>query len=211
MNLKQNVNSALSICLLIVMTFAVVWFYFSNKIESIDAMVSIKQAEINNISLNTAILVTNKGEIEIELLKEKAPLTVENFVKLAKKNFFDGIKFHRVIKNFMIQTGDPLSRGDDQSQYGTGGPGYIFKDEINDVAMVRGMVAMANRGPDTNGSQFFIVTAAEAPWLNGKHTVFGRVVRGMEVVDEIQNVPTSKAPFKDIPLEPVVIQTVVLK
>jgi cyclophilin family peptidyl-prolyl cis-trans isomerase len=210
MNLKQNVNSALSICLLAVMGFAVVWFYFHKNIDTIDSAASAKQTDITNATYLNATLVTSKGEIEIEFL-DKAPHTVENFIKLSEKKFYDGVKFHRVIRNFMIQTGDPLTRGDDVSRYGTGGPGYIFKDEINDYPMVRGMVAMANRGPDTNGSQFFIITAAETPWLIGKHTVFARVKSGMEVVDEIQKVPTSKAPYKDVPLEPVILQSILLK
>jgi peptidyl-prolyl cis-trans isomerase B (cyclophilin B) len=129
-----------------------------------------------------ATLHTNHGPIELELFDEDAPKTVENFVKLSRDGFYDGLAFHRVIPDFMIQGGDP--RGD-----GTGGPGYTFEDEPNRHRVVRGALAMANAGPDTNGSQFFLVTAPECPWLDGKHTVFGRVMEGMDVVDTISNLP----------------------
>jgi peptidyl-prolyl cis-trans isomerase B (cyclophilin B) len=129
-----------------------------------------------------AALHTNHGPIELELFDEDAPKTVENFVKLSRDGFYDGLAFHRVIPDFMIQGGDP--HGD-----GTGGPGYTFEDEPNRHRVVRGALAMANAGPDTNGSQFFLVTAPECPWLDGKHTVFGRVMEGMDVVDTISNLP----------------------
>ena len=150
--------------------------------------------------MTTATLHTNHGSIALELFDADAPKTVENFVKLSKDGFYDGITFHRVIPDFMIQGGCP--RGD-----GTGGPGYEFEDEPNDQGIVRGALAMANRGPDTNGSQFFIVTTEAAPWLDGKHTVFGRVTEGMEVVDEISDVPRDSA---DRPSEPVTIDRVEL-
>ncbi len=157
-----------------------------------------------------AVLKTSRGEITVELLAEEAPKTVENFVKLAEAGFYNGTLFHRVIKDFMIQGGDPLSREKDWSIHGRGGPGYTFADELNGLPVVRGVMAMANSGPNTNGSQFFIVTAKEAPWLNGKHTVFGRVVAGQEVVDEIENVPTDPEqgdhPLTDIVLESVKIE-----
>ena len=126
---------------------------------------------------------TNHGAIELELFDEDAPKTVENFRKLAADGFYDGVIFHRVIKDFMIQGGDPTGTG-------TGGPGYTFEDEFNDHKVERGALAMANAGPNTNGSQFFIVTTDAAPWLDGKHTVFGRVTGGMEVVDAITQVDT---------------------
>ena len=128
-----------------------------------------------------ATLHTTHGPVTVELFDEEAPKTVGNFAKLAREGFYDGITFHRVIPDFMIQGGCP--RGD-----GTGGPGYEFEDEPNDHRVVRGALAMANRGPDTNGSQFFIVTTESAPWLDGKHTVFGRVTEGMDVVDAISAV-----------------------
>lgn len=133
-----------------------------------------------------AVLQTNLGTIEFKLFSEAAPRTVSNFEKLAGEGLYNGVKFHRVIKDFMIQTGDPNSKDDDLSNDGTGGPGYSFEDEINDYKLIRGRVAMANSGPNTNGSQFFIVTKESTPWLDGKHTVFGEVVKGMDVVDKIE-------------------------
>jgi peptidyl-prolyl cis-trans isomerase B (cyclophilin B) len=130
-----------------------------------------------------ATMQTNEGAIGLELFDEDAPKTVANFKKLAADGFYDGLIFHRVIKDFMIQGGCPQGTG-------TGGPGYTFEDEFNDHKIVRGALAMANAGPNTNGSQFFVVTTAEAPWLDGKHTVFGRVTDGMDVVDKIEGTPT---------------------
>jgi len=146
--------------------------------------------------MTNATLHTNHGQIELELFDAEAPKTVENFVTLARKGFYDGLSFHRVIPDFMIQGGDP--NGD-----GTGGPGYQFEDEQNDHRVERGALAMANAGPNTNGSQFFIVTAEACPWLDGKHTVFGRVTGGMEVADAISALP---ADARDRPREPVVCE-----
>jgi cyclophilin family peptidyl-prolyl cis-trans isomerase len=128
-------------------------------------------------------MTTNHGDIALELFDEDAPETVQNFRNLAEKGFYDGLIFHRVIPDFMIQGGCPEGTG-------TGGPGYTFKDEINEHKVVRGALAMANAGPNTNGSQFFIVTTEAAPWLDGKHTVFGEVADGMDVVDTIGTLPT---------------------
>lgn len=150
---------------------------------------------------------TSHGDVALELFPKEAPATVENFVKLARAGFYNGTRFHRVIKGFMIQGGDPNSKDDDWSNDGTGGPGYAFKDEINSHKVVRGALAMANAGPDTNGSQFFIVTADAAPWLDGKHTVFGRVIAGMDVVDKIENVKTDKA-RGDHPIENITISAI---
>jgi peptidyl-prolyl cis-trans isomerase B (cyclophilin B) len=159
-----------------------------------------------------AVMETTKGNIELELYQDVAPNTVDNFVKLANEKFYDGVTFHRVIENFMIQSGDPLSKDDDPSNDGTGGPGYTFKDEINprslgvseetisqlqaqgytynfmlkSVPHTPGVISMANAGPNTNGSQFFIVTTENQPHLNGKHTVFGKVMNGMDVVQNIK-------------------------
>jgi cyclophilin family peptidyl-prolyl cis-trans isomerase len=133
--------------------------------------------------MSTATMTTNHGDITIELFDDDAPKTVENFRKLARDGFYDGLVFHRVIKDFMIQGGCPQGTG-------TGGPGYTFEDEINPHKIVRGALAMANAGPNTNGSQFFIVTTAAAPWLDGKHTVFGEVTSGMDAVDAIEGLPT---------------------
>ena len=133
--------------------------------------------------MSTATLHTSEGAVELELYPDDAPKTVENFEKLARDGFYDGVIFHRVIPDFMIQGGCPEGTG-------TGGPGYTFKDEINDHKVVRGALAMANAGPNTNGSQFFIVTTEAAPWLDGKHTVFGEVAQGMDVIDKIGTLPT---------------------
>jgi peptidyl-prolyl cis-trans isomerase B (cyclophilin B) len=143
---------------------------------------------------------TSQGPIELELFDEDAPQTVANFRKLAGENFYDGVIFHRVIPDFMIQGGCPQGTG-------TGGPGYTFEDEINQHKIVRGALAMANAGPNTNGSQFFIVTTDAAPWLDGKHTVFGRVTSGMDTVDTIEGLPSDG---RDRPLDPPVIESIAL-
>jgi cyclophilin family peptidyl-prolyl cis-trans isomerase len=150
--------------------------------------------------MTAATLHTNHGAIAIELFDDDAPKTVENFLKLARDGFYDGVVFHRIIPDFMIQGGDPTGTG-------MGGPGYTFEDEFNDHKVERGALAMANAGPNTNGSQFFIVTTAAAPWLDGKHTVFGRVTEGMDAVDTIEKVDTDA---QDKPHEPVVIERVEL-
>ncbi len=145
-----------------------------------------------------ATLHTNHGALELELFPGEAPKTVENFVKLARDGFYDGVIFHRVIPDFMIQGGDPTGTG-------SGGPGYSFEDEFNDHKVERGALAMANAGPNTNGSQFFIVTTDAAPWLDGKHTVFGKVSSGMDVVNTISELPRNSS---DRPNEDVVIERV---
>jgi peptidyl-prolyl cis-trans isomerase B (cyclophilin B) len=150
--------------------------------------------------MSAATLHTNHGAIAIELFDDDAPKTVENFRKLAQDGFYDGIVFHRVISDFMIQGGDPTGTG-------SGGPGYQFEDEFNDHKVVRGALAMANAGPNTNGSQFFIVTTEAASWLDGKHTVFGRVTDGMDVVDAISDLETDA---RDRPRTDVVIERVEL-
>src|SRR4051795_8451254 len=150
--------------------------------------------------MSRATLHTNHGAIEVELFDGDAPTTVDNFRKLATDAFYDGVIFHRVIKDFMIQGGDPTGTG-------TGGPGYTFDDEINDHKIVRGALAMANAGPGTNGSQFFVVTTGAAPWLDGKHTVFGEVVSGMDAGGSIENTPTGA---RDKPVDDAVIERVEL-
>ena len=151
-----------------------------------DSVIADEKIVDNDIVLNQenkiAVIETNKGDIKLELYMKDAPKTVENFVKLASENFYDGIKFHRVMSDFMIQTGDPLSKDDNPANDGTGGPGYSFEDEINSHKVEVGSLAMANSGPNTNGSQFFIVTQRAQPHLDGKHTVFGKVLEGMDVV-----------------------------
>jgi cyclophilin family peptidyl-prolyl cis-trans isomerase len=148
--------------------------------------------------MTNATLHTNHGTIGLELFDDDAPKTVENFLKLSRDGFYDGVIFHRVIPDFMIQGGDPTGTG-------SGGPGYTFEDEFNDRKVERGALAMANAGPNTNGSQFFIVTAEACPWLDGKHTVFGRVADGMDVVDEISDLDRDA---RDRPRSDVVIERV---
>jgi cyclophilin family peptidyl-prolyl cis-trans isomerase len=150
--------------------------------------------------MSTANMNTTLGTIELELFDADAPKTVENFRTLAGDGFYDGVIFHRVIPDFMIQGGCPEGTG-------TGGPGYTFEDEFNDHKVVRGALAMANAGPNTNGSQFFIVTTDAAPWLDGKHTVFGQVTAGMDAVDAIEQLPTGAG---DRPVEPPSIESIQL-
>src|SRR2546430_7267674 len=147
--------------------------------------------------MSQATFHTNAGPITIQFFDEDAPKTVENFRKLAGDGFYDGLIFHRVIPDFMVQGGCPEGTG-------TGGPGYTFEDEINDHKIVRGALAMANSGPNTNGSQFFIVTTEAAPWLDGKHTVFGQVTDGMGAVDAIESQPTGAGdrPAQDAVIDP---------
>jgi cyclophilin family peptidyl-prolyl cis-trans isomerase len=146
----------------------------------------------------TAVFNTNLGTFKIKLYAKETPLTVNNFVYLAKNKFYDGLIFHRIIKDFMIQGGDPVGNG-------TGGPGYRFPDEKSNNKIVKGSLAMANSGPNTNGSQFFIVTAQETPWLDGKHTNFGEVTEGLEIVEKIGTVKTGA---NDKPVEAVLINTI---
>ncbi|MGH2968878.1 MAG: peptidylprolyl isomerase [Solirubrobacteraceae bacterium] len=148
--------------------------------------------------MSTMTMTTNHGPIVFEMFEEDAPKTVDNFRKLSADGYYDGLAFHRIIRDFMIQGGCP--NGD-----GTGDPGYEFDDELNQHKVIRGALAMANRGPNTNGSQFFIVTTEAAPWLDGKHTVFGRVTSGMEVVDALEGLPTDG---RDRPSEPATIEKV---
>ena len=148
--------------------------------------------------MTNATLHTNHGAIAVELFDEDAPKTVENFVKLAGDGFYDGVVFHRVIPDFMIQGGDPTGTG-------TGGPGYTFEDEFNEHKVARGALAMANAGPNTNGSQFFVVTAEATPWLDGKHTVFGQVTSGQEIVDRIS---LADRDARDRPTTPITIDSI---
>jgi cyclophilin family peptidyl-prolyl cis-trans isomerase len=150
--------------------------------------------------MSQATMTTSEGPITIELFDQDAPKTVANFKKLAGDGFYDGLIFHRVIKDFMIQGGCPQGTG-------TGGPGYTFEDEFNEHKIVRGALAMANAGPNTNGSQFFLVTVPEASWLDGKHTVFGQITDGMDVVDKIEGKPTDARdrPTDDVRIESLTI------
>ena len=184
------------------------WFIFMSGQEPAPAPVNQSNQQNSMQDSTKATLHTTKGDITVEFLAD-APNTVANFTKLAKEGFYDGTKFHRVIKNFMVQGGDPLSKDDAMAaRWGTGGPGYQFADEIrpgnrNDA----GTIAMANAGPNTNGSQFFINTAANN-FLDTKHTVFGKVVAGMEVVKAIEATPTGS---NDRPVEPMVITSITLE
>jgi len=150
--------------------------------------------------MSAAAMRTSEGVMVLELFDADAPKTVENFRKLAADGFYEGLTFHRVIKDFMAQGGCPQGTG-------TGGPGYTFEDEFNDNKIERGALAMANSGPNTNGSQFFLVTADACPWLDGKHTVFGKVVEGLDVLDRLNEAPTSGS---DKPLTPVYISAIEL-
>lgn len=183
----------------------IVWAGSLKNISGPFGNLSRKELKANKF----ATISTSEGDIKIELLTETAPKTSANFILLAKKNFYDNVKFHRIIKDFMIQTGDPLSKDADISNDGTGGPGYQFADEFSDKMpkLVRGIVAMANSGANTNGSQFFIITEGATPWLDGKHTPFGRVVAGMDIVDKIG---LAKTDANDRPKKDIIIKTIKL-
>ncbi|MCR4306408.1 MAG: peptidylprolyl isomerase [Candidatus Yonathbacteria bacterium] len=199
------------VVVLVLIAVAVVLF-FMNDADNKEGKI-VENITTNNLEYSKAILVTNLGDIEVEFFSQDAPLTVANFVKLAEDEFYNGTKFHRVIKSFMIQGGDPLSKNDAApEQWGTGGPGYKFNDEINansdlyKTGYKRGILAMANSGSDTNGSQFFIMHQ-DYP-LPPKYTIFGRVIFGQEVVDTIATTPTDS---NDRPISPITIQKVLLK
>ncbi len=217
-------NKYISFFIVAVLIVLGVWFFAQNKesntkipdLDLAETNVETKTEPITNLDNNKvmtkAILHTNKGDITIQFFEEQAPKTVANFTKLAGEGFYDGTKFHRVIKGFMIQGGDPLTKDDSKvSLWGTGDPGYKFADEIgkenqnnkNDI----GTIAMANSGPNTNGSQFFINVNANN-FLDAKHTVFGKVVSGMDIVTKIENTPTGQ---NDRPTNPVVINSITLK
>ena len=196
-------NKYISIVIVVIVIILGIWFFVRNN--NVSQNLSTKNEE----KIMNAILHTNQGDVTIEFLDEQAPNTVTNFIKLAKTGFYDGVKFHRVIKGFMIQGGDPLTKDDSKmALWGTGDPGYKFTDELgvnnkNDI----GTIAMANSGPNTNGSQFFINVASNN-FLDTKHTVFGEVVFGMDVVIKIENMPTGVA---DRPVAPVIINSITLK
>ncbi len=202
----RNVSALILLALTIFSAFI---FYVANKALALAE--SYEDYFVETVAFerqyNHAKFMTSKGEFTVEFFQGLGTSTIKNFVSLVENGFYDGTKFHRVIQNFMIQGGDPLSKGFEESLYGTGGPGYSFKDEINTVPLVRGVLAMANRGPNTNGSQFFVITADATPHLQGKHTAFGRIVHGMEVVEAISKVKTKPG---DIPVTPVVVDRILL-
>lgn len=187
-------------------------------LEEEKATINLNPMEKSNENNPIAVFATSAGVIEIELYRDQMPITVENFVKLATEGFYDGTKFHRVIEGFMVQAGDPNSKGDDSAVYGTGGPGYTIQDEFvvgEELTNTIGSIAMANTGqPNSGGSQFFINTANntfldfDKEPLTSRHPVFGRVISGMEIVQAIEGVATNE---RDLPLEPVVIQSITLK
>lgn len=222
MDNKRNFNIIFATALILVAVAVCAYLFINKNNNETNFMESDKKdqpitdgnkivnplANENNENV-LVVMKTNFGDIELELFASDAPKTVGNFLKLAGSGFYDGVKFHRVIKDFMIQGGDPNSKDDDWSNDGMGGPGYSFDDEINEHKLEKGVLAMANSGPNTNGSQFFIVTAEETPWLDGKHTAFGRVTKGMDVVLDIENVEVDNSkgdhPIKDVIIDSIEI------
>jgi len=218
----MQINKSMSIVvLLLIVAVLGIWFLTSRArdkaVETESAVTQeagavditntkeIKTMNNEQIENQLVTLHTSKGDITLELYTDKTPITAGNFLKLAKEGFYDNIKFHRVIPGFMIQAGDPNSRGEDESIYGMGGPGYVIQDEFAaGLSNLEGTISMANAGPNTGGSQFFINTADNV-FLDGKHPVFGRVVSGMENVHAIESVETKE---RDIPIVPVVINSV---
>ena len=155
-----------------------------------------------------ALIKTNQGDITLKFYADKSPKTVNNFLNLANDGFYDNTRFHRVINDFMIQGGDPLSKDiANKDRWGTGDPGYKFADEFNDQPLQKGSLAMANSGPNTNGSQFFIVTKDFTPWLDGKHTNFGYVSEGLDIVEKIEALPLDS---RDRPREDVIVESISL-
>ena len=195
-------------------TFLFVVVAVGYLLVSLISLGSPEDSQYNNSSYlkkqsHTAIIETSYGTIRINFLRSQAPIAVANFAQLAQSGFYDKTKFHRVLKGKLIEGGDPLSREKDKELYGTGGPGYVFEDEIRGIPMERGVVAMSNLGrPRTNGSRFFIQTADTAPLMEGKYTVFGRVTQGMGVVDAISAVETDA---DDIPVVPVVVDSITVE
>lgn len=178
----------------------------TNMNETLQILPPNQQPDLTK-EYSQAVIKTSLGDITVKFYAAESPVTVNNFLNLAKAGFYNGTKFHRVISDFMIQGGDPLSKESDARYWGTGGPDYRFADEFNNHKLIAGSLAMANAGPDTNGSQFFIVTAPETSWLDGKHTNFGQVTAGMDIVKKIEAVETG---INDRPLEDVVILSVEL-
>ena len=204
--MKTSVSILVIVIALIVIGFAA--FYKAPVSEENNNNVINSPIKENTTNMK-AIFNTNKGVIKLELYADKTPKTVENFTKLAKEGFYDGTKFHRVIEDFMIQGGDPLTKEDSkQAMWGTGGPGYTFEDEIvSELSNIVGTISMANAGPNTNGSQFFI-NVGDNVFLDGKHAVFGEVVSGMEIVQSISKAAKNE---RDVPSEAVVVESIVIE
>lgn len=203
MKYLETVGGRISIFLgLLIIIGVTSYFYFMDNTKT----------ELNNEQGGVAIFHTNLGDFEVSFFGEKSPKTVDNFKKLVAEGFYNGIKFHRVIKGFMVQGGDPLTKDDSlEESWGTGGPGYMFEDEICPLNKnKRGTLSMANAGPNTNGSQFFI-NMADNNFLDSKHTVFGEVISGMDVIEKIENVEVKYPGVKDIPVSPMIIESIELK
>lgn len=206
--MKQYVYLAGGVVMVVLgLSMAITNQFMNQGQESLDANLAELTEEPTMASERPIIkFETTKGDITVELFEDKSPNTVGYILGFVEQGYYDGTQFHRVISDFMIQGGDPLTKDPAaKARYGTGGPDFEFADEFNNEPLVRGSVAMANAGPNTNGSQFFIVTAEATPWLDGAHTNFGRVLEGMEVVEAIEAVETDA---RDLPLEPVVVETV---
>ena len=195
-------NKIYILLILIILIIGSYFIFFQDREEESKGNNNVTPPKTNMV----AVMQTNFGEIKLELFSDEAPKTVENFIKLAEDGFYDGIKFHRVIKGFMIQGGDPLSKDDSlKNRWGTGGPGYTFEDEIHsNNRNIKGTIAMANAGPDTNGSQFFINTVDNNN-LDAKHTVFGKVIEGMDIVGQIENTATEGP---DRPVDNITIESI---
>lgn len=196
--------------LLFSVVFAGWLYYYVHSTTGIveENFAGLAERSSRNIIRTMITLETTKGDVTLELFNDKAPKTTKNFINLTRKGFYDGIKFHRVIPSFMIQGGDPLTKGEDERLYGTGGPGYSFEDEFGEgLSNVTGTISMANSGPNTNGSQFFI-NVADNVFLDGKHAVFGKVIKGMDVVLDISNAARNQ---NDLPLDDILIKKVTIK
>ncbi len=194
----------------------------NDSTETIEAPLTAEALQAYNVDMTNkdnpvAVVTTNRGTFELELFADTMPITAGNFIKLAEEGFYDGVKFHRVMAGFMIQGGDPLTKTEEYLRYGTGGPGYTIPDEHvagEYLTNVRGTIAMANRGPESGGSQFFINVADntnldfDKPPFSSKHPVFGRVLKGMDVVDAISEVETNDT---DMPIDPVIIEKVEIR
>jgi len=209
-NFKSNPIWLYTTLILLLLVGIIIFAFINISMKNKDKL-SANIIQKTNNTIDGVALMTNFGEIQIEFYKDQAPKTVNNFISLVEKGFYDGTKFHRVIPNFMVQGGDPLSKDDSaKEKWGTGGPGYFFDDEIGDKnSNVIGTIAMANSGPNTNGSQFFI-NVADNNFLDTKHTVFGKITKGIDVVMKISQTQTTGAPY-DHPLQDVIIEKILVK
>lgn len=187
-----------------IMVFLLILWFFVNKSTTVKKSIVTANAIAFNRSYAGAVIHTSVGDIGLEFLQKDAPKAIYNFINLANKNFYDGTKFHYILKNLLVQGGDPLSRKDDARAYGTGGPGYILPNEFSNEPVERGAVAMANLGTDTSGSQFFIITAERVKALDGKFTVFAKVINGFDVLDKINSVPADH----NVPIYPIEVRSV---